>query len=591
MYYGNSWKAEDKDVSRNPWALITLAFCLVVILALRLFTIQVLEYSRFLSQSDSYRIKTEVIEAPRGFIYDRNGQILAENQMSYSITVDPFDRDKLDESIPRLAALVPDLPELLNVPRERMIDEIKEKTRGSRNPEKIIRDADFRLLSIVEEHNPELTGIGGTFDQQRHYPCGPLAVHIIGYMSELTHDEFDRLHDKGYELGHSIGRYGIEKYYEENLKGENGKKFVEMNYLSRRLGITADVKPIPPVPGNNISLTLDMRLQAAAEEAFGDTVVGSLVALDPNNGEVLIMMSSPAFNPNEFIHIMTPERLTSLKNDPNNPLFNRAIQATYPPGSTFKLLTALAGLENGFNEQTKFNPCRGSYYFGREYACWKEGGHGSLDIVEAITQSCNVYFYQLGRKLTLEKWHQSGDFLGLGRKTGIDLYDEKTGDLPNLAYYEKHNVSYSPGMILNLAIGQGENLVTVLQLARYAGILATEGLDTTPHLVKTGLEPPERINGISAESFRIVKRGMLGVVHDPRGTARSARIPGHRIAGKTGTAQNPHGADHKIFIAFAPYDNPTIAIACVAENTGDYVGSLAVRIVRKVLIEYFTHYP
>ena len=591
MSYANSLDSEDKFVSRNPWALVTLAFCLVLILALRLFYIQVMNYSHFLSKSNEIRIKKEVIEAPRGFIYDRNGEVLAENQMSYSITIDPFENDSLDQSIPRLASLVPDVPRMLDVPPDQLLETVKKKIRGSSNPIKIIRDADFRLLSIVEEHNLELNGISGVFDQRRHYPYGHVAAHMIGYMSELTEKEYKRLHEEGYEYGHSIGRQGIERYYEGVLKGRNGAKFVEMNYRNRKLGITEEVKPVYPVPGENIKLTLDVRLQIAAEEAFGDSVMGGLVALDPRNGEVLVMASSPWFDPNEFTHVLTGERYSELISDPKNPLFNRAIQATYAPGSTFKMVTALAALENGFTEQTRFKPCTGSYYFGRWYDCWKEGGHGSLNMVEAITQSCNVYFYQLARKIPLETWHHYGTILGMGEKTGIDLDGEVAGVLPSLEYYEKKGISYSPGMILNLVIGQGENLLTILQSAHYIGIIATEGIVATPHLVMSEYEPPYRISEITRESFEVVKRGMLGVVHEPTGTAISARISGHQIGGKTGTVQNPHGADHKWFVAFAPYENPTIAVACVAENTGDFSFSIAVKIVRKVLMEYFTYYP
>ena len=589
----DSSAVKNKEVSRSPWPLVTLAVCLALILTMRLFYLQVLQYEHYLSQSENYRIKREVIEASRGFIYDRNGEVIAKNRMSYSITVDPYDRDKFDESIPHLAALVPDLPKFLgiaNVSSENIVDTIKIKSRESNNPIKIIRDADFRLLSIVEEHNHELQGIGGVFDQARHYPYGPLAAHVIGYMSELTPEEYKLLHDKGYEYGHSIGKSGIEKYYEHILKGTNGVKYVEMNYLSRKLGVPREVEPIPSEVGKNLKLTLDVRLQMAAEEAFGDTLLGALVALDPNNGEVLVMASSPSFDPNEFTHAMTRERYASLANDPDKPLFNRAIQATYPPGSTFKMLTALAGLENGYTEKSRFKSCKGSYYFGRSYECWKEGGHGSLNMAEAITQSCNVYFYQLGRKLPLETWRSYGVRLGFGEKTGIDMIGEKPGLLPDMNYYNRQKEGYSPGKILNLAIGQGENLVTILQLAHYTGIIATEGLDATPHLVMSDYEPQKRVTGISPESFRVVKKGMYGVIHSPRGTARSARIPSHEIAGKTGTVENPHGADHKIFIAFAPYDNPTVAVACVAENAGDYEGSCAVYIVKQFLKEYFTHY-
>ena len=273
MSFGNYWDSDDKSISMSPWPLVGLALCLVFVLALRLFSIQVLKYDYFAQRSEAIRIKREVIEAPRGCIYDRNGQVLAENEMSYSITVDPFMRESLEESVDHLHTLVPDLPELMNIPENEMVAHVKQVSRRSNNPEKIIRDADFRLLSIVEEYNRELEGLGGTFDQLRHYPYGPMAAHVIGYMGELTRKEYERLRGKGYGYGHSIGRYGVERYYEDVLKGKNGTKFVEMNYLSRKLdiGLKGEVTPIPPVPGDNLTLTLDIRLQAAAQEAFGDT--------------------------------------------------------------------------------------------------------------------------------------------------------------------------------------------------------------------------------------------------------------------------------------------------------------------------------
>jgi penicillin-binding protein 2 len=287
---------------------------------------------------------------------------------------------------------------------------------------------------------------------------------------------------------------------------------------------------------------------------------------------------------------MSATRYDSLVNNPDKPLFNRAIQATYPPGSTFKMFTALSGLENGYTKDSRFSPCRGSYSFGgRSFKCWKPGGHGSLDMIRAIANSCNVYFYQLGKNVGLENWQKVGETLGFGKRTEIDLFDEVTGRLPTVEYYKNTDRDYSPGMMLNLAIGQGENDVTILQLACYVGIIATEGLKPVPHLDMTKTPKPRRVTGISPESFRVVKEGMLRVTTE--GTARGARVPGHMIAGKTGTAQNPHGADHKLFLAFAPYENPAIAVACVAENAGDQATSRAVVVVKRFLEEYFKYYP
>lgn len=593
MLYRDYSEIGDKPVERSPWACILIVFGLLVILTIRLFQIQVFNYDIYRNKSEDYRVKRVIIEAPRGFVYDRNGEMLATNRMCYSVTIDPFERDKFDVIIPRLASLVPDLYNYLGVQKKDLVDLVKVLTSKTWNPATIIQDADFRTISVIEEHSLELPGVGCIIGQRRYYPHGSLASHVIGYMGKLTKEETETLIEKGYDKNQWIGRAGIEKHYEDVLKGKNGAKFLEKNYLNRFLGDISDYKPVPNIPGEDVTLTIDYRLQMAAEESFGDSVRGAIVALDPRNGEVLVLASSPSFNPNEFASIMTEERYALLGNDPENPLYNRAIQGTYPPGSTFKMMTALAGLENGFSESTKFQPCKGFYYFGREYECWnrEKGGHGSLDMVKAITQSCNVYYYQLGRKLGLEKWYPICEKLGFGRKTGIDLFGEKAGNLPSPKFYDANGITYYPGIILNLAIGQGENDVTPLQLAQYTAIIATEGLDARPHLIKRDFVPPVKITGISEKSFQVVKRGMLGVVNDPRGTAKYARIPGHLIAGKTGTVQNPHGSDHKIFIAFAPYDDPSIAIACVAENVGDIKPSLAITMVKKVLTQYFKYYP
>ncbi len=560
------------------------------VLALRLFYLQVVQYELYVSQSDDIRIKHEEIEAPRGFIFDREGEVLAENQLLYSVTVDPFMRDRLDETIPNLAGLVPSLPSLMGSPPDSLTEIVLNQTLDTSNPVRIIKDADFRLVSIIEEHRYDLPGVGVVFGQRRHYPYGPHAAHILGYTGEVNRDDLDRFKDKGYRSGNSIGKNGIERMYEDTLHGSNGAKFVEMNYLSRRLGITDEIKPIPPVTGENLRLTIDIRLQLVAEEAFGDSVLGSFVALDPRTGEVLVMASLPSFDPNEFTHVMTGERYASLITDPDKPLYNRAIQATYSPGSTFKPLTALAGLENGMTASQRFNPCNGGYYYGRVYHCWNHNGHGSLDMIGALENSCNVYFYQLNRRLTLDQWHNVGTELGFGGRSGIDLADESPGTLPNMDYYENTAEGFSPGKMLNLAIGQGEVLVTGLQLARYAGIIATEGMLTEPHLVQ-GMGDPPRRSTISMASFWVVREGMRLVVNGSHGTARSLAIPGVIIAAKTGTVQNPHGADHKVLIAFAPYDNPTIAVACIAENVGNYTSSLAIPIAKKVLTEYFRLYP
>jgi penicillin-binding protein 2 len=591
LSYGSFWETDDRPVVRRPWPLTAFLVVMVLILALRLYYIQVMQYDNYLSQAADIRIKYEEIDAPRGFIYDRTGVVLAENQPSYSVTVDPLQREHLRESITTLERLVPGVTSHLGPNADAAADSAFNLTRKTINPVRIIRDADFRLISIIEENKPDLPGIGVVFGQRRHYPYGAHAAHVLGYTGEITREELAVLGDAGYKPGHSIGRVGLENKYEDHLRGTNGAKFVEMNYLSRRLGIADEVEPISPVKGEDVQLTLDIRLQLVAEEAFGDSVLGSIVAMDPRNGEVLVLASLPTYDLNQFTHVITAERLRELGNDPDKPQFNRALRAVYSPGSPFKVLTALAGLANGVSADTRFNPCNGTYFYGRYYRCWYEQGHGSLDMVGALENSCNVYMYQLIRRLSLEQWHSVGASLGLGQRTGIDLLNESPGILPDMHYYDTvHAEGFSPGMMLNLSIGQGEIVVTPIQLARYTAIIASDGLFTTPHLMRTDTGPVERMTEISPESFAVVKEGMRRVIHGERGTARSAKIPNAVIAGKTGTVQNPHGADHKIFVAFAPFENPEIVVACVAENVGDYPSSLAVPIVRKVLMEYFRLY-
>jgi penicillin-binding protein 2 len=558
----------------------------MLVLLLRLFQLQVLHGKDYFMISELTRLNKVVIEAPRGSILDRRGTVLAENGLSYSITIDPMEGERIEKSVPLLSSFI-------GMPVDEIGQRVHEIRKKYHTPVKLFKNADFHLFSVVEEHKSELPGLGSIIEQRRNYPYGRVASHLIGYMGELTQSEYSEFgKQRGYYYGQSMGRDGIEQYYEDRLKGKNGTKFQVKNYLNRVMEMkdSESIKPDPPDPGHSMQLTIDIRLQIAAEQAFGDSTPGALVALDPRNGEILAMVSLPSFDPNEFTRLMSAARYDSLVNNPDKPLFNRAIQATYPPGSTFKMLTALAGLENGYSKDSRFAPCRGSYSFGgRSFKCWKPGGHGSLDMIRAISNSCNVYFYQLGKNVGLENWQKVGETLGFGKRTKIDLFDEVTGRLPTMEYYKNTDRDYSPGMMLNLAIGQGENDVTILQLACYTGIIATEGLKPVPHLDMTKTPKPMRVTGISPESFRVVKEGMLRVITE--GTARSARVPGHMIAGKTGTAQNPHGADHKLFLAFAPYENPAIAVACVAENAGDQAPLRAVVVVKRFLEEYFKHYP
>jgi penicillin-binding protein 2 len=354
-------------------------------------------------------------------------------------------------------------------------------------------------------------------------------------------------------------------------------------------------------PGSDLVLTIDLSLQRAAEKALSDTLSGAIVALDPATGEVLALVSKPDFDPNLFSSVVPESTWKALNEDPGHPLLNRAIQSTYPPGSVMKVITAAAGLESGvITQQSRFSPCSGAYKFGdRWFGCWQPEGHGSLGLVDAIAQSCDVYFYQLGLKLGLDRWSDYAAGCALGHPLGLDLGGEAGGLVPTREYFDNRygKKNWGPGVLLNLVIGQGENLWTPLQAAEIMAAIANGGTLYRPYLVREihspgGRSLPQKpvIVGhmpFSATNLKILQRALRAAVHDLRGTGRMASVRGVDVAGKTGTAQNPRGEDHAWFAGFAPVENPRIAVAVVVEH-GGHGGSEAAPIAARVIGAYLT---
>ncbi len=571
-------------------AIVLLGFGLVVAGLLRL---QVLQHDELQKLADQNRIRLDVIRAPRGAIRDRLGRLLADNQPSFDVVFRPVPAESLSRAraviesgwLARVSALVEkDTLEVYRLVRD---------ANASGQSALLRRAVPYSVLAAVEEMRSDLPGIDVQVAPIRHYPEGAMAAQLLGYAGQINDRELEQRIDKGYKLGDLIGKTGLERRYEEVLRGVDGAEFVVVNAHGRRVSTLKGEPPRLPVPGHDLTLSVDLDAQRALEAAMSGVARGAAVVVDPRTGGVLAMVSRPGFDPNEFSRGISTARWKELNVDGAYPLLNRAIQSAYPPGSTFKVAMSLAGMHYGLTEGGTHMPvsCGGGYqYGGRYFRCWQHRGHGSLDLIHALAQSCDTYYYQLGLKLGLEKLQAMGRAMGLGEKTGIDLPAEARGLLPDNAYYDKRfgTDKWPRGVLLNLGIGQGEILATPLQLALMTSIAANGGRPVRPHVVeKVANDPKFRVDapvepGVTdtPEHWATLREAMQRVID--AGTAAGARLPGVAVGGKTGTAQNPHGNDHALFVCFAPVDTPRIAMAIVAENSG-HGGTICAPIAAKVM--------
>jgi len=587
-------------------AAVAGAFGLVI---LQLFSLQVLEGAKYRDLSEENRIRVEVLTAPRGEIKDRKGRLLADNVPSFTVTIDPFDKayvqdpSQLDSTVARLGAI-------LDMDPEAAIAKVKKEKRQSFVSIRVKRNVDLASVAYVSEHRAELPGVDVEAEPLRRYPYGAFASHLLGYVGEISDKELENpKYSSTYVRGDLIGRMGIERQYERLLRGVDGKRFVEVNALGRKAELLGDKRPILPVRGEDITLSIDLDLQRAAEDAFQPNARGAVVAMDPRTGEVLALASKPNYDPNEFSTGITQARWNEMSQGGNYPLFNRAIQAAYPPGSTLKPFVVLAGLsERVITTATTFHDgCFGYYQFGRrKFGCWDKDGHGWTAMRTAMARSCDVYFYQLGLRLGLDRL--SGFMtkrLGLRDRTGIDLPQERRGLYPTAEWYDKnYGVGrWSKGLILNISIGQGECSLTPVKLAQLTSMLANGGTLWRPRLLKAVMrdgredrsELPagdslRQVVDVSPRDLASVRESMIAVVNDAGGTGGSAKVDSVLVAGKTGTAQNPHGNDHALFICFAPAKNPEIAVAVMVENAG-HGSTAAAPVAQKVLQAYFHPVP
>ncbi len=548
--------------------LVGFAFFLIIISSIRL---QVIEGKKYYRLSEENRIKKRYILAPRGRIYDRYGTEIANTRPGFYVSVM---KTMIDTNTLKKISTILTIDEQI----------IKEKLRMEKNPfraVKIAHDISHNELAITEEHIDELNGVEVGVEPVRNYPYGELACHLLGYVGEITYDEIKK--DERYSIGDYIGRMGLEQFYETLLRGSDGIEYIEVDARGRELGIITEKRPAPLVPGQDLYTTIDLALTESVAVYLKEYKKASCVCLDPKTGEVLVLYSKPGFDPNLFAHGLPNEAWQKLNNAPDAPMYNRAIMSCYPCGSTFKPFVALAALDSKMVTRDKhFQPCQGEYRLGnRIFKCWKT--HGRLDLVGGIIHSCDIYFYQLGRFLGIDTIISRVKKIGFGNVTGIDMPQEKAGLLPDRTWFENRYGKYwTEGHILNLSIGQGDLLVTPLQLAYAYTIFANSGKEPVPHLLKNK-NVSYHITDISSEAIEIIKEGLFGVVATGPGTL--ARIENYEVCGKTGTAQNPHGADHALFVGFAPVQNPQILVCIIVENAG-HGGSVAAPIAGRLMKIY-----
>jgi penicillin-binding protein 2 len=583
--------------------LFKISLLLVVgLLTVRLWYLQVSEGSYYSDLSENNRTRAVVMEPVRGLIYDRYGTLLANNVPSFGLYVtleDVKDRKALVEALVRMVGL----------------DEAtvrKKLTGGNRLlPRKVKDGLTLREAALIESHRLDLPGVMVRAESQRNYPGGFTAAHVLGYVGEVTADQLEKPDHAELHLGSIIGQYGVEKTYDRFLRGRAGQKLIEVDALGHEKR-TVEVEK--PQAGDDLYLTIDVRLQTLAEQLLGEEA-GAIVAIETTTGDVLAMASRPVFDPNVLSRELTPKQWDRIVSDEGHPLTNRAMQGQYPPGSTFKIVVAAAGLETGtVNTSTKVR-CTGGFPFGgRVYRDWKEHGHGVMDVVDAVVNSCDVFFYTIGQRLGIDTIADYADRFGLGHETGVELPSERFGIVPSTAWKTRvKNEIWLPGETISTAIGQGYTTVTPMQMAMLMMTVAGKGESFRPRVVRAVKERttaqtlelpsiPRPKLALKPETYELLHEALEGVV--TRGTAGRARTPLVRIAGKTGTAQTAalkddrkkdkdipkKLRDHAWFVSYAPADDPHIAVAVLVENMG-HGGSAAAPLARQVIETYVKSKP
>ena len=549
------------------------------LLAVRLWQLQIINGAEYTVLAEKNRIRTIQVVAPRGTITDRNGTPLVENRPSYNILL-------YRESVANIEATAAFVTAKLGVSPEDFSAILgRNKATPLFHPIVIKEDVGIDDISVVESHRQEHPELQLDQEPRRLYRYGAVGAHVVGYVSEVSADELAKGVFPGARVGSLVGKFGVERTYNDKLTGDDGSRVVLVDSLGREVGL---VEEVDSIIGDNLQLTLDLDLQTTAESLL-EGKVGAIVAMDPRNGEILALASSPSFDPNSFSTRISPEAWNQLVNDPNRPLQNRAIQNAYPPGSVFKVIMAEAGLDEGLVDESTRVYCRGSaFFYNREFHCAAKNGHGFVGIEDAVARSCNIFFYELGRRLGISRIAEHAQALGLGERTGIDLPGERSGVMPSPEWKQRaRGAKWYVGETISVSIGQGAVTTTPIQILRAVGCIASGGLLTTPHVLlraEGGRDESqsrlEKSVAIEPETTNKIRAGMWQSVNN-WGTGHGASIPGADICGKTGTVQIigaergkelngnlPALEDHSWFVGFATRDNPEIAVVAFVEHGG-----------------------
>jgi penicillin-binding protein 2 len=601
----------DADLERRiPLVAVFIVLTFAVFFA-RLFQLQLVQTDDLRQRSQSNYVRTLRLEAPRGDILDREGRVMATTRPAFGLQVIPHDVSRSELTYAVLALLIDREAEALS--------ELVGNPSGRRRfqPVRLAGDLSYDQRARVESHLYALPGVVSDVRPRRYYVGAELAAHLMGYLGEIQREQLTTRRYADYRQGEVIGQAGIESVLQAELRGRAGGRNLVVDVAGRVVDVLAEIEPLP---GGRVALLLDRDLQQAAEDGFLPDVlgepakIGALVALDVRNGDVLALVSKPAFDPNDFAGGIDAATWTGLVTDERRPIQNRAISGQYPPGSTYKAIVAAAGLEEGLADSEKKLFCPGSFRLGRRtYRCWKRGGHGWVDLRRAIVESCDVYFYQLGLELGVDRMAFFSRGFSLGRLAGIPLPQEKPGLVPTSAWKERRfREPWLKGETVSASIGQGFNLITPLQLAVAYAAVANGGKLLKPRLLlqvegqdgSVTPGPSPEVRGtvpVAPEHLERLREALEGVVGEPEGTGGRARVRGVRVAGKTGTAQVVareqtedleehevafHHRDHAWFVGFAPAEAPEIVVAALVEH-GGHGGSAAAPIVQGVLARYF----
>ncbi len=558
--------------------LLFISLLLFFVLIIRFYSLQIVNYSTYRSEAVGNMLNRIDISAPRGIVYDRNGQKLIYNVPCYNIVVFP-------DIIKQHQGTWKKLSEITGVPIEKLQNEMKRNQYGSYRPAVILRNIDAKTNAVINENIQNLPGAEVSFDPIRKYSNEILSGNLLGYTAEIKRRDLYKYRDEGYTLGDIIGYDGIEKQYEYLLRGIKGYRYKQVNAMGKPLNDKA-YEQTNPIPGSALYLTIDQDLQAYAESLLIDHN-GSAIIMNYENGEILASVTSPSYDPEMFTRGLTQTQWDSIVQDKRIPLFNRTIRGQYPPGSIYKMISAIAGLEKGIIDPTTEFECNGVYTMGgREFRCSHVHGMENLD--EAIAHSCNIYFYNLILELGIDDWSSYAKEMTMGELTGVDLPGELAGINPDRSFLDKQygRRKWWQGTWLNMVIGQGDVLMTPMQAVRYTAILASRGKIVQPHFLaryhKQGEKedfipeyPVSYTRGISASTWREIEKGMYNAVQSSWGTATTAHVPGLNIYGKTGSAQNPHGEAHAWFIGYSKLKDFPYAVAVFIEHGYSGAGAAA----------------